>query len=141
MIERIGATVRMATREGVSQARIELRPADLGHVAIRLVQSGDGLRARITADTPAAAQALVQGRGELTQALGALKVSLLGLDIGFSGQPAPGDGGERFAGGAQAQAGTAGRDKAGELESPADEAQQSPQARGRELGEIVDVFA
>ncbi len=141
MIDAVAATVQLATREGVSQARLELRPAELGHVVIRLVQSGEGLRARVTAETPAAAQQLSQGRGELAHMLGSLKVSLLGLDIGYSGQRAPGEGAGRF--GAGRTSGTGRATPAGEPDASQQSVSEpvAVSTASRALGEIVDVLA
>ena len=97
MIDSIGATIELAARQGIAKARIELQPEELGHIGIRLSQTSEGLRARVTADTPAGAQALSQGRSELRQSLSSLGLSLLQLDIGSSGQPQTGEQDERFA--------------------------------------------
>ncbi len=96
MIDSIGATIELASRQGIARARIELQPEELGHISIRLSQTSEGLRARVTADTPAGAQALTQGRSELRQSLGSLGLSLLRLDIGSSGQPQTGEQDGRF---------------------------------------------
>ncbi len=82
MIDAIRATVDLAVRQGLTQAKIALQPAELGEIRIHLSQSADGLIARVTADTPAAAQALAQGRSELHQSLSSLGLPLLRLDIG-----------------------------------------------------------
>ncbi len=87
MIESIHATIELAARQGMAQARIALDPAELGSVRIHLSQTADGLLARVSADTPAGAQALAGGRAELHQSLSSLGVSLLRLDINSSGQP------------------------------------------------------
>ncbi len=97
MIDSIGATIELASRQGIAKARIELQPEELGHISIRLSQTSEGLRARVTADTPAGAQALSQGRSELRQSLSSLGLSLLQLDIGSSGQPRSGEEDGRFA--------------------------------------------
>ena len=97
MIDSIGATIELAARQGIAKARIELQPEELGHISIRLSQTSEGLRARVTADTPAGAQALSQGRSELRQSLSSLGLSLLQLDIGSSGQPQTGEQDGRFA--------------------------------------------
>ncbi|MGO9971686.1 MAG: flagellar hook-length control protein FliK, partial [Solirubrobacteraceae bacterium] len=90
MIDSIRATIEIAARQGVTQARIALEPEDLGHISIRLSQTSDGLLARVSADTPAAVQALAEGRSELHQSLSSLGVSLLRLDISSFGQPQAG---------------------------------------------------
>lgn len=86
MIESIHATIELAARQGMAQARIALEPAELGSVRIHLSQTADGLLARVSAETPAAAQALAGARAELQQSLSSLGVSLLRLDINSFGQ-------------------------------------------------------
>ncbi len=87
MIDVIHATIELAARRGATQARIALQPEELGEIRIHLSQSADGIVARLTAATPAAAQALAAGRGELHQSLSSLGATLLQLDIGtFEGR-------------------------------------------------------
>ncbi len=83
MIDAIHATIELAARRGASQARIALQPEELGDIRIHLSQSAEGIVARLTAATPAAAQALAAGRGELHQSLSSLGATLLRLDIGM----------------------------------------------------------
>ena len=64
-IEAVHTTIELATRQGLSQARIALAPAELGEIRIHLSQSASGLVARLAADTSAGAQALNEGRAEL----------------------------------------------------------------------------
>ncbi|MCW3018899.1 MAG: flagellar hook-length control protein FliK, partial [Solirubrobacterales bacterium] len=97
MIESIHATIDLAVRQGATEARIALQPDELGQISVRLSQTSQGLLARVSAETPAAAQALADGRAELHQSLSTLGVSLLRLDIGF-GQSETGDRDGRFAG-------------------------------------------
>jgi len=85
-IEAVHATVEMATRQGLSQARIELEPAELGAIRIHLTQTAQGLIARVSADTPAAAQALAEGRSELRQSLTSLGLTALHLNGSASDQ-------------------------------------------------------
>ena len=89
---------RSRRARGATQARIALQPDELGQISIHLSQTSEGLLARVTADTAAAAQALADGRAELHQSLSSLGVSLLRLDIGSSGQSQTGDREEGFAG-------------------------------------------
>jgi flagellar hook-length control protein FliK len=92
-IETLHATVELAARRGISQARIALHPQELGAIRIHLTQTAEGLLARVTADTPAAAQALAAGHAELRQSLGALGLNLMRLHIGHEGQLASQSGG------------------------------------------------
>jgi flagellar hook-length control protein FliK len=98
MIDSIRATIELASAQGTNQARIALQPAELGEIRIHLSQSAEGLVARVTADTPAAAQALAQGRSELHQSLSALGTPLLRLDVGAFGQSQTGERDGRTAG-------------------------------------------
>jgi Flagellar hook-length control protein FliK len=79
-------TVATAASTGASLARIRLSPAELGGIHVQLQQTAAGLIARVVADHPAAAHVLEQAGGELRRALEGSGISLLGLDIGASGQ-------------------------------------------------------
>jgi flagellar hook-length control protein FliK len=140
MIDAIGATIELAARQGIARARIELQPEELGHISICLSQTSEGLRARVTADTPAGAQALTQGRSELRQSLGSLGLSLLQLDIGSSGQPQTGEQDGRFAANADESSAVGATGTAEESEASA-EPQDNTRPAGNPLGEIVDVLA
>jgi flagellar hook-length control protein FliK len=139
MIDSIGATIELAARQGIAKARIELQPEELGHISIRLSQIGESLRARVTADTPAGAQALSQGRSELRQSLSSLGLSLLQLDIGSSAQPRTGEQDGRFAANADGSSatGASAPEETEALGKPQDNAHPA----GTPLGEIVDVLA
>jgi flagellar hook-length control protein FliK len=140
MIDSIGATIELAARQGIAKARIELQPEELGHISIRLSQTSEGLRARVTADTPAGAQALNQGRSELRQSLSSLGLSLLQLDIGSSGQPQTGEEDGRFATNADGSSAGGATGTAEESEALA-EPRDNTRPAGTPLGEIVDVLA
>jgi flagellar hook-length control protein FliK len=84
--ETVRLTVATAASTGASLARIRLSPAELGGIHVQLQQTAAGLIARVTADHPAAAHVLEQAGGELRRALEGSGISLLGLDIGASGQ-------------------------------------------------------
>ncbi len=140
MIDSIRATVEIATRQGIARARIELQPQDLGHISIRLSQTAEGLRARVTADTPAGAQALAQGRSELRQSLSSLGVSLLRLDVGSFGQPQGREHGENFAGRSDGSNAVTTKIAPEEDEATAEPA-GADQPAGTAMGEIVDVLA
>ena len=81
-IETIHATVALASRQGAAQAQISLEPAELGAVRIHLTQTGEGLVARVSAETAAGAQAIASGQSELHNTLSSLGISLLRLDVG-----------------------------------------------------------
>jgi flagellar hook-length control protein FliK len=140
MIDSIGATIQLAARQGIAKARIELQPEELGHISIRLSQTSEGLRARVTADTPAGAQALNQGRSELRQSLSSMGLSLLQLDIGSSGQPQTGEQDGGFATNADGPRALGAMGTAEESEALTG-SQDSTRPAGTPLGEIVDVLA
>ncbi len=139
MIEAIHARIELAARQGESQARISLEPAELGEVRIHLTQTSSGLLARVTADTPAAAQALAAGRGELHEALSSLGTTLLRLDIGSSGLSEENQGrqGEAPAGTSRRSGSTDGEESIETTTGPVRSQPGGPQA----LGELVDVLA
>ena len=140
MIDAIHATVAMAARQGIAQARIELQPEELGQISIRLSQTSAGLSARVSADTAAGAQALAQGGSELRQSLSSLGVSLLRLDIGSSGESQTREQGERFSG--QANGSNAPTSTATATEDEGfGESSGETRPLGAARGEIVDVLA
>lgn len=140
-IDTIRATIEIAARGGYAQARIELQPEELGHISIRLRQTSEGLSARVSADTPAGAQALTQGRSELRQTLTSLGVSVLHLDIGSSSQFSAGEGRDF---GARSDGTTSSPTQT--LDGPAQEDgvstdSSAQQPSGPALGELVDILA
>jgi len=137
MVETIHATIELAARQGISQARISLEPAELGEIRIHLSQSSDGLLVRLTADTPAGAQALASGRGELHQALSSLGSTLLRLDIG-SGSAQGGEGRQAEGSPRPARRGQTG---GGENIDPASGPDEAGAPHTQVLGELVDVLA
>ncbi len=140
MIDAIHATVAMAARQGIAQARIELQPEELGQISIRLSQTSAGLSARVSADTAAGAQALTQGDSELRQSLSSLGVSLLRLDIGSSGQSQTREQGERFSGHTNGSNAATSTTTANENEGLGESSGET-RPLGVARGEIVDVLA
>jgi flagellar hook-length control protein FliK len=108
-IETLHGTIELAARQGLSQARIALQPEELGAIRIHLTQTADGLLARVTAETPAAAQALAAGHAELRQSLSALGINLARLHIGAHEQIAAQGDGAAAGGRGQGQAGARGQ--------------------------------
>ena len=81
-IESLHGTIQLAARQGLAQARISLQPEELGEIRINLTQTAQGLLARVTAESPAAAQALAAAHAQLRQSLSSLGINLTRLDIG-----------------------------------------------------------
>ena len=139
MIDTIQATIELAARHGATQARIALQPEELGEITIHLSQSAEGILARVTAATPAAAQALAAGRGELHQSLSSLGTTLLRLDIGmFEGRE-----GQRREIGGEGSSGRAAAAPTEEDESiaAAEGASRAAAPASTPLGALVDVLA
>lgn len=142
MIDAIRATIDLAARQGLTQARIALQPAELGEIRIHLSQSADGLTARVTADTPAAAQALAQGHSELHESLSSLGLSLLRLDIGSFGQPQGGEREARFAGSSsQTSASRTSSHEDGDSNEPVGQIDGTSASLSPSSGRLVDVLA
>jgi flagellar hook-length control protein FliK len=93
-IETVRLALRASAERGVSHARIELHPRELGGIEIHLRQTADGLVARVVAEHATAAQLLQHAGAELRRSLETQGLTLLRLDIGASGEQdrrAPGE--------------------------------------------------
>jgi len=152
-IEAVNASIELAARGGLAQARIALEPEELGEIRIHLTQTASGLLARVTADSPAAAQALAAGHLELRQSLSSAGLSLARLQIGHGEQmaantgegPAEGRAGAWTAPDAQQRTRPSGSSilpGPHEGEAPlAAELQEAPGATRPSEGSLVDVLA
>jgi flagellar hook-length control protein FliK len=83
--EAVENTIRIASQRGVTHAKLALKPAELGGVEIRLLQTAAGLSATVMADSPEAAKLLQQAGQDLRNSLEAQGVQLQNLDISYSG--------------------------------------------------------
>ena len=93
-IETVRLALRASAERGVSHARIELHPRELGGIEIHLRQTADGLVARVVAEHAGAAQLLQHAGAELRRSLETQGLTLLRLDLGASGEQdrrAPGE--------------------------------------------------
>ena len=79
--ERIEALVRVATRQGAAEARIELHPQELGSVVVKLRVTSDGLNATFTVANPDAVAQLQQAGDDLRRLLEAKGITLATLDV------------------------------------------------------------
>jgi flagellar hook-length control protein FliK len=154
-VETVQATVELAVRQGLTQARIQLHPAELGEIRIHLTQTSAGLLARVSAESSAAAQALTSAHAELRQSLSSLGIDVAQLHVGGRESGAaelgqPGAGGQQQRGAQQhdsAQASGDGRsDRANAVGARGEETLPGEEATAPsiELGAptaLVDVFA
>ena len=85
----IRAVVERA-EQGGGEARLHLRPENLGEVTIRVQTDGDHVRVEIRADRPEAAQLLREHSVELSNMLGNQGLNLGNLSVGLGGQQAGG---------------------------------------------------
>ncbi len=134
--ETVETVLRVAAARGVTHARINLRPAELGAVDVHLRSTPDGLVARVVAHSPEAVQTLQQAAGDLRRSLEEQGLTLLNLDIGQSG--------ERSTGRSGSDAGGLGRgNRQGSDGLPADGADNSTTETTLRLpnGVLVDVLA
>jgi flagellar hook-length control protein FliK len=79
--ERVEALVRLATRHGAAEARMELHPQELGSVVVKLRMTSDGLQATFTASNPEALGQLQQAGDDLRRSLEAKGLTLATLDV------------------------------------------------------------
>jgi flagellar hook-length control protein FliK len=148
-VEALHGTIALASGQGLAQARIVLHPAELGEILVHLTQTARGLLARVTADSPAATQALAAAHGELRQSLGSLGIDLARLDVGHSAAQGTGADSRGAAGGGAAHGERAAAGRRGartELpEASADAASatdvDTPLSSPPSRGALVDVFA
>jgi flagellar hook-length control protein FliK len=78
------ALIHIASERGITHARINLKPAELGGIEVRLHSSPEGVSAQLVADSPEAARALAQAGDDLRRQLEARGVTLLSLDVSTS---------------------------------------------------------
>jgi flagellar hook-length control protein FliK len=83
--ETVEHVLRLAATRGAMQARVSLKPAELGSLEVVIRQTAAGLTARVVADDAGAAQVLQQAGSELRRSLEQQGITLLNLDIGQSG--------------------------------------------------------
>jgi flagellar hook-length control protein FliK len=136
-VETVRMTIEVASRQGYSQARIQLSPPELGDIRIHLHQTSDGLVARVVAEHAGAAQVLQHGGAELRRSLEAAGLPLLRLDIESSDQR-----GQTAQDPSRTSSGAAGDGAAvDEQESSGEEPTTAQLTVSLPGGAVVDVFA
>jgi hypothetical protein len=81
--------LELALERGIAQAKLNLRPAELGGIEIRLQTSAAGVTAQVIADSPEAARLLHQAADDLRRSLERHDVTLLSLDVSTTGDGRP----------------------------------------------------
>ncbi len=80
-----GVLIHMAAERGVTHARLNLKPVELGGIEVRLQTSPQGVHAQLVADSPEAARMLSSASEDLRRSLEDRNVTLLSLDVSTSG--------------------------------------------------------
>jgi flagellar hook-length control protein FliK len=133
----VAQLLQVATERGISRARLQLRPADLGGIEIRLQSSSAGVTAQVVADSPEAAKLLAQAADDLRRSLERHDVTLLQLDVSTAGD-------DRFQSAGHSAAEVAAHAPRGAAEADADIASDDPSPETTvqlPSGLLVDVLA
>jgi len=86
VVENTAALLHVAAERGVTHARLNLKPVELGGIEVRLRATPDGVAAQLVADSPEAARMLSQAGDDLRRQLADQNVNLLSLDVSTSGE-------------------------------------------------------
>jgi flagellar hook-length control protein FliK len=131
----------VAAARGAARARLQLHPAELGSIDVRLKVTAEGVTAQITAERPEAVQALQQAGAELRRALEDRGLNVVSFEVEHA---ATGTGSDASAQDREesANTSTSTRSESGGTE-PADDAAPETTAApaGVPAGALVDVLA
>ena len=84
--ETTATMIQIAADRGVTHARLNLKPIELGGIEVRLKTTPQGLSAHLVADSPEAAKMLQSAAADLRRDLEARDVNLLSLDVSTSSE-------------------------------------------------------
>jgi flagellar hook-length control protein FliK len=84
-VETVHQVIRISQSNGITQARVQLHPAELGSIDIHLRSTPDGVVARVVADASQAAAVLRDGGDELRRQLASQGINLTQFDVGTAG--------------------------------------------------------
>ena len=79
--ETAAALIKIAADRGITHAKLNLKPVELGGIEVRLKTSPLGVTAHLVADSPEAAKLLTQAADDLRRDLADRDVNLLSLDV------------------------------------------------------------
>jgi flagellar hook-length control protein FliK len=141
-VHRVQALVELAVSRGAASANLELHPAELGRVSVRLRSvAGGGLTASMSVDRPEALQALQQAADQLRKTLEERGVEVVRLEIGLSAQ-ARGDEAKTGAGSDGRDANGAGSRRGGTDAATDHDHDDAPSSvRPLNPGALIDVHA
>jgi flagellar hook-length control protein FliK len=84
-VETVHQVIRISQSNGITQARVQLHPQELGQVDIHLRSTPDGVIARVVADASQAAAVLRDGGDELRRQLASQGINLTHFEVGTAG--------------------------------------------------------
>lgn len=84
-VETVHQVIRISQTNGITQARVQLHPQELGSIDIHLRSTPDGVVARVVADASQAAAVLRDGGDELRRQLASQGINLTHFDVGTTG--------------------------------------------------------
>jgi len=84
-VETVHQVIRISQSNGITQARVQLHPEELGSIDIHLRSTPDGVVARVVADASQAAAVLRDGGDELRRQLANQGINLTHFDVGTTG--------------------------------------------------------
>ncbi|RME75371.1 MAG: flagellar hook-length control protein FliK [Planctomycetota bacterium] len=79
--EQLADHLRLQIRRGARRARLQLRPAELGSVDVRLHMGREGLQAELRLERPEVAQAVRHSLGELRAALESARLPVGRIEV------------------------------------------------------------
>jgi flagellar hook-length control protein FliK len=79
--ETTATLIQIAAERGVTHAKLNLKPVELGGIEVRLQTTPQGIAAQLVADSPEAAKLLQQAADDLRRSLAERDVNLLSLDV------------------------------------------------------------
>jgi hypothetical protein len=85
VVEQVLRGAFMNTVGSTSTVRLSLVPESLGDVSVKIIVNGNSVDAQVTAQTPAAHDALVAGQGQLTRALADAGLKLTSFNVDLAG--------------------------------------------------------
>ena len=85
-VQTTGTLLHVAAERGVTHARLNLKPVELGGIEVRLQSTPQGISAQLVADNPEAARMLSQAGEDLRRQLAERDVTLLSLDVSTSSE-------------------------------------------------------
>ncbi len=85
-VETVQQVIKISQSSGITQARVQLHPEELGSIDIHLRSTPDGVVARVVADASHAAHVLRDGGDELRRQLASQGINLTHFDVGTTGQ-------------------------------------------------------